>query len=94
VNSFDIDKPLFLISFKLFMKAVLMIISGLIFILSVHSQDFIYEGSAKSDVRSFWTNAMGIQKTGKFAEGVAILEARHKGVKEKDPAYKTDKMEA
>jgi subtilisin family serine protease len=76
------------------MKAVLMIISGLIFILSAHSQDFIYEGPAKSDVRSFWTNAMGIQKTGKFAEGVAILEAKLKGVKEKDPAYKTDKMEA
>jgi hypothetical protein len=37
---------------------------------------------------------MGIPKTQKYAEGVAVLEAKLKGVKEKDPAYKTDKMEA
>lgn len=61
---------------------------------TIQAQDFIYEGPAKPEVRSFWINAMGIQKTQKYAEGVAVLESKLKGVKEKDPAYKTDKMEA
>ena len=39
-------------------------------------QDFIYEGPAQSEVRSFWMNAMGLKKTGKIAEGVAMMEAK------------------
>jgi hypothetical protein len=76
------------------MKTIQLFIIALAISFSAKSQDFIYEGPARAEVRSFWTNAMGIQKTQKFAEGVAVLEAKIKGVKEKDPAYKTDKMEA
>lgn len=76
------------------MKTIQLIIIALFISFSAKAQDFIYEGPARAEVRSFWTNAMGIQKTQKFAEGVAVLEAKLKGVKEKDPAYKTDKMEA
>ena len=76
------------------MKKLQTILIAFLFIVSASAQDFIYEGPAKSEVRSFWINAMGIQKTGKFAEGVAVLEAKMAVVKQKDPAYKTDKMEA
>jgi hypothetical protein len=76
------------------MKTLSLILVSLIFSLNATAQDFVYEGPAKPDVRSFWINAMGIPKTQKYAEGVAVLEAKLKGVKEKDPAYKTDKMEA
>ena len=40
------------------------------------AQDPYYNGPAEREVRSFWVNAMGIQKTGKIAEGVAMLEAK------------------
>lgn len=76
------------------MKAVSFVIVAILLSFASFSQDFIYEGPARAEVRSFWTNAMGIPKTQKYAEGVAVLEAKLKGVKEKDPAYKTDKMEA
>lgn len=76
------------------MKTLTLILTVLFLSYVSYAQDFIYEGPARAEVRSFWTNAMGIQKTQKFAEGVAVLEAKLKGVKEKDPAYKTDKMEA
>ncbi|MFN8283612.1 MAG: hypothetical protein U0U67_10385 [Chitinophagales bacterium] len=76
------------------MKKLQTILIALLFTFNVSAQDFAYEGPAKSEVKSFWINAMGIQKTGKFAEGVAVLEAKMAAVKQKDPAYKTDKMEA
>jgi hypothetical protein len=58
------------------------------------AQDFIYEGPAQSEVRSFWMNAMGLKKTGKIAEGVAMMEAKLAMVKQKDAAYKISDMEA
>jgi hypothetical protein len=76
------------------MKSLLLLVSLFCAVVSSHAQDFIYEGPAKPAVRSFWINAMGIPKTQKYTEGVAVLEAKLKEVKEKDPAYKTDKMEA
>lgn len=76
------------------MKKLTILLIAVLCILHTQAQDFIYEGPAKLEVRSFWINAMGIAKTGKFAEGVAMLEAKLAMVKEKDPAYKTDKMEA
>lgn len=76
------------------MKKLTILLIAVVCILHTQAQDFVYEGPAKSEVRSFWVNAMGIAKTGKFAEGVAVLEAKMAMVKEKDPAYKTDKMEA
>lgn len=60
----------------------------------LQAQDFIYEGPAKSEVRIFWSTAMGLQKTKEYDKVAALLEANLKKVKEKDPSYKTDKMEA
>jgi hypothetical protein len=79
---------------KSFMEKLSLFLFVLITAFSAQSQDFVYEGPARSEVRSFWTNAMGIQRTGKIAEGIAIMEAKLNEVKQKDPAYKTDKMEA
>jgi len=76
------------------MKTIQLVIIAMLISVGAMAQDFIYEGPAKQEVRSFWMSAMGIQKTQKFAEGVATLEAKIKEVKQKDPAYKTDKMEA
>lgn len=75
------------------MKTVSVFLLLLIIFFRALSQDFVYEGPARAEVRSFWTNAMGIPRTGKIAEGVAILEAKIKEVKQKDPAYNTDKMQ-
>ena len=76
------------------MKVLSLVLISIFFSGILFSQDFAYNGPAMSEVKSFWINAIGIQKTGKFAEGVATLEAKLKMVKQKDPAYKTDKMEA
>lgn len=76
------------------MKTIQLVFIAMLTSFGAMAQDFTYEGPARAEVRSFWTNAMGIQKTQKFAEGVAVLEAKLKEVKQKDPAYKTDKMEA
>lgn len=76
------------------MKTFFLSVIALLLSVSSFSQDFIYEGPAKSEVRSFWMNAMGLKKTGKIAEGVAMMEAKLAAVKQKDPAYKTGDMEA
>lgn len=76
------------------MKRIQLVLIAALISFGAIAQDSTYEGPAKPEVRSFWMNAMGIQKTQKFAEGVAILEAKLKEVKQKDPAYATDKMEA
>lgn len=76
------------------MKTLQLFIFSMLLTAAAMAQDFSYEGPARSEVRSFWTNAMGIQRTQKYAEGVAILEAKLKEVKQKDPAYKTGQMEA
>lgn len=76
------------------MKTVLSFLFICVFALSGKAQDFTYTGPAESEVKSFWINAMGIAKTKKYAEGAATLEDKLQKVKQKDPAYKTDKMEA
>lgn len=76
------------------MKKVFTLFMLLGFCTGVFAQDFVYEGPARSEVRSFWTNAMGIPRSGKIAEGVAIMEAKLAATKQKDPAYKTADMEA
>ncbi len=58
------------------MKTLSLIITVLFLSYTSYAQDFIYEGPAKKEVRSFWMNATGIQKTGKIAEGVAMMEAK------------------
>ena len=76
------------------MKKMVSFTVALLFTLTLTAQDFIYEGPARSEVRSFWTNAMGIPRSGKIAEGVAMMEAKLAATKQKDPAYKTADMEA
>lgn len=76
------------------MKTLSLLTIALCSALISFAQDFIYEGPAQSEVRSFWTNAMGLKKTGKIAEGVAMMEAKLAVVKQKDPAYKVADMEA
>jgi len=76
------------------MKTIQLIFIAMFISFGAKSQDFIYEGPAKSEVRSFWTNAMGIQRSGRIEEGIAMMEAKLAAAKQKDPAYKTDKMEA
>ncbi len=76
------------------MKTVFLAAITVLLTISAVAQDFAYTGPAEREVKSFWINAMSIQKTKKYAEGVAVLEEKLKAVKQKDPAYKTDKMEA
>lgn len=76
------------------MKTVFLAACSFALVSITQAQDFIYEGPAQSEVRSFWTNAMGIKRSGKVAEGVAMMEAKLAATKQKDPAYKTADMEA
>jgi hypothetical protein len=76
------------------MKTLSLLTIALCCALFSFAQDFIYEGPARAEVRSFWTNAMGIPRSGKIAEGIAMMEAKLAVTKQKDPAYKTADMEA
>ncbi|WP_430900817.1 MULTISPECIES: hypothetical protein [unclassified Paraflavitalea] len=76
------------------MKNLILPLLMLLIVSRLHAQDFVYEGPAKPEVRSFWTNAMGIQRTGKIAETLAVMESKMAEVKKKDPSYSTDKMQA
>jgi hypothetical protein len=76
------------------MKSILLLVISFCVYSTSFAQDFIYEGPAQSEVRSFWMNAMGLKKTGKLTEGIAMMEAKLAATKLKDPAYKTADMEA
>jgi hypothetical protein len=76
------------------MKSLLLLVVSFCIYTTSFAQDFIYTGVAEREVKSFWINAMGIKKTGKIAEGIAMMEAKMAVVKQKDPAYKINDMEA
>ena len=76
------------------MKTLHLFFAFLFLTTAVMAQDFIYEGPARAEVRSFWSNAMGIQRSGKMDEGIAMMEAKLSATKQKDPSYKTADMEA
>jgi hypothetical protein len=74
------------------MKTISFIITVLLFTISSFAQDLTYDGPGKSEVHSFWINAMGIKKTGKIEEGIIVMEAKLALVKQKVPNYNTADM--
>ncbi len=76
------------------MKASLFILTLLVFGNTVFAQDLTYDGPGKSEVHSFWINAMGIKRSGKIEEGIVIMEAKLVLVKQNAPKYNIADMEA